>query len=106
MDEGRDGGRPASPAGPVMPSTRLLDELLFCNAGKDAPAVVWGSFSGFVEGVGFVVCEVFAGSRRVWSSCATMAGFEYVWVGGGSSLVVMTNVKRLECQGNSSAATA
>jgi hypothetical protein len=27
MDDGRDGGRPASPAGPVTPSTRLPLEL-------------------------------------------------------------------------------
>lgn len=33
MDEGRDGGRPGSPAGPVMPSTRLPVELRFCSEG-------------------------------------------------------------------------
>ena len=33
MDEGRDGGRPGSPAGPVMPSTRLPVELRFCSVG-------------------------------------------------------------------------
>jgi hypothetical protein len=33
MDEGREGGRPGSPAGPVMPSTRLPVELRFCSEG-------------------------------------------------------------------------
>ena len=33
MDEGRDGGRPGSPAGPVMPNTRLPVEERFCSVG-------------------------------------------------------------------------
>jgi hypothetical protein len=33
MDEGRDGGRPGSPVGPVMPNTRLPVELRFCSDG-------------------------------------------------------------------------
>lgn len=31
MDDGRDGGRPGSPGGPVTPSTRLPAELCFCS---------------------------------------------------------------------------
>ena len=41
MDEGLEGGKPASPAGPVMPSTRLPVELRF---GSDVVmAGVWES---------------------------------------------------------------
>jgi hypothetical protein len=31
MDEGREGGKPASPGGPVTPSTRLPLESRFCS---------------------------------------------------------------------------
>jgi hypothetical protein len=43
MDEGREGGSPGSPAGPVMPSTRLPVELCFCS--DVVMAVVWISLA-------------------------------------------------------------
>jgi hypothetical protein len=41
IDDGREGGRPGSPVGPVMPSTRLPVELRFCSAA--VMAMVWMS---------------------------------------------------------------
>lgn len=94
MDDGREGGRPGSPGGPVIPSTRLPAELRFCDVGECAPAGGWSwSETG---------C-----SRAVWSSCADIAGFEYLWDADGSpTVVMMRKVKRWECQESSSAATA
>jgi len=85
MDEGRDGGSPASPGGPVMPKTRLPAELRFCVVGECAP-VVLGSSSALV------------GSVVAVSSCATTAELAYICDAGGSPLVVMTEVRRRESQ--------
>lgn len=73
MDEGREGGRPGSPAGPVMPRTRLLVDMRFCEKSSSA----------------------LAGSREVWSSCATMAGRVRECGAGRSEGVVMAK-KRCE----------
>lgn len=40
MDEGRDGGRPGSPVGPVTPKTRLPVEERFCSVGVIAMVLI------------------------------------------------------------------
>jgi hypothetical protein len=83
MDDGRDGGRPGSPAGPVMPSMRLLAELRFDELGRCA------------AGSSLATLAVVVGSRVAWSSCATMAGREVLEVlGVGSTGVVIAQVRR------------
>lgn len=40
MDEGRDGGSPGSPAGPVKPRMRLPVEERFCSVGVMAMMLI------------------------------------------------------------------